>query len=173
MKTIKIILAACTLAAAFSFTPTVAFADGIKIDNIRARPSLGAAKNSAAFFVIHNKDSKANKLTSAHSDVAKRVELHTHLKENGVFKMRPIESIPMPANGMAELKPGGHHVMLIGVKSKLKIGDKFMLKLNFANGETKMIHVPVLKIGAHGMMHGKKKMDHKKMEMDHKKAPAN
>ena len=172
MKTFQTITAACAMVVAFSFTPITAFADGVTIENLRARPSLGAAKNSATFFIIHNKGGKANKLTSAQSDVAKRVELHTHLKENGVFKMRPIESIPVPANGMAELKPGGHHVMLIGVKSKLKIGDKFMLKLTFANGETKMLHVPVLKIGAHGKM-PHKMGDMKKMDGMKKKAPAN
>lgn len=162
MKIFRPLMTAIAVSFCLSISAPPTLANDISVHDIRARPSLGAAKNSAAFFVIENKGSKAKKLINVQSDVAKRVELHTHLKENGIFKMRPIESIPVPAHGKAELKPGGHHVMLIGVKSKLKIGDKFMLKLNFSDGKSKVIHVPVLKIGSHGMKHGIKKMDHKK-----------
>ncbi len=180
MKTTKTLLSAIAVAATVAVSSLPAFADGIMIDNIRARPTLGAGNISGAFFTIHNKGGKANKLIKAESKVSDRVELHTHLKENGVFKMRQVQSIAVPADGMTELKPGGLHVMLIDIKSKLKIGDKFKLKLTFANGEVQTLDVPVLKIGGHGMMkmdhkkmHGMKKMGDKKMDgmkkMDHKK----
>jgi len=141
----------------------------IIVDDIRARPSLGMAKNSAAFFTAHNNTDKDNKLMSAAGDVAKKIQLHNHLRENGMFKMRRVDSIAMPAHGEAKLAPGGYHVMLIGLNRKLKIGDTFKLKLTFANGETQTITVPVMKIGGHGMM----KMDDKKMDGMKKKMPAN
>ena len=174
MKTTKTILSSLAIAATFAVSSLPAFADGMMIDNVRARPNIGSGNISAAFFTIHNKGGKANKLIKAESEVSKTVELHTHLKENGVFKMRQVKNIAVPENGMTELKPGGLHVMLIGVKSKLKIGDKFMLKLTFENGESKTLHVPVKKIGSHGMMKmDHKKMDHKKMDGMKKKMPTN
>ena len=153
--------------------------ENIVVDNIRARPSLGMAKNSAAFFTVHNKSDKDNKLVSAAGDVAKKIQLHNHIKDNGVFRMRQVEFIAMPAHGEAKLAPGGYHVMLIGLNRKLKVGDSFKLKLSFANGETQTITVPVMKIGGHGMkmgqkkMDGMKKMDEKSMDGMKKKMPAN
>ncbi len=166
------------LGGAMVVTSTTALAastsENIVVDNIRARPSLGMAKNSAAFFTVHNKSDKDNKLVSAAGDVAKEVQLHNHIKDNGVFRMRQVEFIALPAHGEAKLAPGGYHVMLIGLNRKLKVGDSFKLKLSFANGETKTITVPVKKIGGHGMkMHGMKKMGEKSMEGMKKKMPAN
>jgi len=172
--------AGIAMAATLTVMAPETLADGYKIENPRARPSLGVAKNTAAFFTIHNNTGKADKLVSAEGTVSRKVELHTHLKENGVFKMRQVPHIDIPANGMVELKSGGLHVMVIGVHSPLKVGDKFKLKLNFEHAKPMTITVPVKKMTGH-MMH--MKMDHKKMKgmkmdhkkMDHKKmkAPAN
>lgn len=166
MTYIKSTLATITLALGIGIAIPAVLADGYKIENPRARPSLGVAKNTAAFFTIHNNTGKADKLISAQGDVAKKVELHTHLKENGVFKMRPVENIVIPANGKAELKSGGLHVMIIGVHNKLKAGDSFKLKLNFEHAAPITITVPVVKMGKmkmqkgmHKKMHGKKKME--------------
>ena len=125
-----------------------ALADGITIDHPRARPSLGAAKNSVAFFTIHNNTDKVDTLLSIESDVAGKVQLHTHSHVNGVFKMRRVEAIEIPAHGMVELKSGGLHVMMMGVRSKLKIGDAFELKLNFEHNPAVTISIPVEKIGS-------------------------
>ena len=56
--------------------------------------------------------------------------------------------IAIPSNGMVELKPGGYHVMLMGLKAPLKKGGKFMLKLTFKKAGQKTIHVPILGVGA-------------------------
>lgn len=81
--------------------------------------------------------------------------------------MRPVKHIDIPANGKVELKSGGLHVMMIGVHSKLKVGDNFQLTLNFEQAKPMTITVPVLKIGAH------KKMNHKKMDGMKKKKVTN
>ena len=49
----------------------------------------------------------------------------------GMMQMSPVPNIPVPANGKAELKPGGLHMMLIGLNRELKAGDKVQLTLNF------------------------------------------
>jgi len=162
MNYFKSVFGAFCIVIGLGFSTLSVFADGLKIKDPRARPSLGVAKNSVTFFTIHNMTGTADKLLSVHSDVAKKVELHTHLKENGIFKMRPVEFIEIPANGKVELKSGGLHVMIIGVHSKLKIGDSFKLKLNFEQAKPMTITIPVLKIGArkkHIKKHGEKHLD--------------
>lgn len=87
--------------------------------------------NSAAYLTIVNKGSEADQLVSANSDVAKAVELHNVKMENDVMKMFQVPAIDVPANGKAELKRGSFHIMLIGIKRDLKVGEKVTLTLNF------------------------------------------
>jgi len=154
MKLTKLLLASAGIAA---FT-LPAFAADMTIENLRARPSLGVSKNSAAFFTLHNHTNVDNKIIRAESTIARKTQLHTHLKVDGVFKMRQVPYIAVPANGQAVLKSGGFHVMLIGVKNKLKVGDNFKLKLIFEHGDPMSVEVPVVKMGAIKMDGMKKKM---------------
>jgi copper(I)-binding protein len=80
--------------------------------------------------------------------------LHTHLHENGVMKMRPIDGIVIPAHGMAELKPGGDHVMLMGLKAPLKMGDHFPLVLVLEKAGKIPVMVKVGPVGAKSAGHG-------------------
>ncbi len=121
----------------------------LKIDQSWARASAGPARNSAAFMMIHN-GGDADRLVSAAGDVADRVELHTHLMEGNVMKMRQVEAIEVPAKGMAALQPGGFHVMLIGLHEALKEGDSFPLTLTFEKAGAVTIEVPVQAIGSMG-----------------------
>lgn len=92
---------------------------------------MGGA-NSAAYMVIRNTGSEPDKLIAASTDVAKTVELHTVIEEGGVMRMRQVEGgIEIPANGEVVLKPGGFHVMLIGLTRDLNAGDKVQLTLTF------------------------------------------
>lgn len=111
-------------------------AAGMPMSN--ATPGMGGMEgmemggvNSAAYMTIHNKSGEADQLIGAASDVAKAVELHNVKMENDVMKMFQVPAIDVPANGKAELKPGGFHVMLIGLNRDLKVGEKVKLTLNF------------------------------------------
>jgi len=97
--------------------------------------AMGGA-NGAMYMTIRNTGSAADKLLKAQSDVAKSVELHTVVNDGGVMKMTPVEAIEVPAGGETALKPGGFHVMLIGLTRDLKPGDKVAFKLQFANAGT-------------------------------------
>lgn len=86
---------------------------------------------------------QAIKLVLADSEVAKIVELHTHTNDNGVMRMRKVEFIEIPANGQTVLKPGGLHIMLIDPISDLKTGQTVSVKLQFEDGSTKQVDMPV------------------------------
>lgn len=122
-----------------------------------ARATPGAAKNGAAFMMIHNHGSATDRLVAAASDVAARVELHTHINKDGVMQMREVAGIEVPAGGMAELKPGGFHVMMMGLKAPLKEGESFPLTLTFENAGSATVDVKIESVGAMsgGMDHGK------------------
>lgn len=110
-----------------------------------ARANGASAKAGAVFFVVKNLKDHDDKLMSAQSDVANMVELHTHTQdENGVMKMGKIEGgIAIPAKGMAMLKRGGNHVMLMGLKQELPHGGILKLQLNFEHAGSITVEVPV------------------------------
>ena len=143
----KFVLSIVSIAAVFG-------AD-VEIDGAYARASIPNVPNSAAFFVIKNNSDKDIAITSANSDIAEKNELHTHIKENQMMKMMKIEKLVVPAKSSLELKSGGDHVMLIGLKKELKAGDEISLELSFSDGDKKSIKVPVKDIAStmHKMQH--------------------
>lgn len=145
------------LAAATLLTSATAFAEShegmhgmaqgtIQIQHAYVRAVPPGQPNSAAFMTLHNKGNSANAVVAAASPAAEVVELHTHVMDEGMMKMRKIERIDVPASGMTELKPGGLHIMLIGLKQQLQPGMKVDLTLKFADGSEQMITAPVQEI---------------------------
>lgn len=125
-----------------------------------ARASMGMARAGAAFMTLNNAGSADDTLVSAAADVAKKVELHTHIMANGIMKMRRVEGgIPVPAGGTTMLKPGSYHIMFMGLKAPFREGSSFPLTLNFAKAGPVTVTVEI-KSGA-AMGHGMK-MDMKK-----------
>lgn len=140
MKVRILLSAACV--AVFSSTPV--FADNIMVMDAYARVASKVAKSGAAFMMIHNHSDQEDRLVAAAFDVAKRVELHTHLEENGVMKMTKLEDgMIIPAGGMHALKRGGDHVMFMGLTRSLEHGDMIEVTLTFKHaGDVKMT-VPI------------------------------
>jgi copper(I)-binding protein len=109
------------------------------IRNVWARPATQADTLSAVYMVIENTGDQPERLLHAHCDVAGTVELHETKMEGGVMKMQPVDGIDIPAKGTVELKPGGLHIMFIGLTRDLNPGDEIELELHF----DKAGHVPV------------------------------
>lgn len=122
--------------------------------HIRAVPH--GHPNSAAFMVLKNSSSENRALVKASSKISKAVELHTHVKEGGMMRMRQVEKISIKANSKTILKPGGLHVMFIGLKQSLKVGDKIDLELEFDDGSSIKLKAPVKMVA--GMKMHKKNM---------------
>ncbi|MFQ1893486.1 copper chaperone PCu(A)C [Aeromonas veronii] len=98
--------------------------------------------NTAAFMVLKNDADQPVKLVAAASAAAGRAELHTHLHENGVMKMRQVESIEIPAKGEAVLKPGSLHIMLFEVGT-LSEQTPVPLTLTMDDGQKLDLSLPV------------------------------
>ncbi len=107
---------------------------------------------SAAFLQLENSSQEPRFIINATSPVSKVVELHAHIHENGMMKMRRVEAIEIPANGKTVLQPGGLHIMLIDLHDTLKIDQKVSITLEFKDGSSQNIEAPVRKIMMKGMM---------------------
>lgn len=151
-------------AAALAFLPLAAVAqdhpEKIHVHDAYAR--LGP-QSGAVFFMIHNNTGTDLTITGAHTDLAKKAELHTHMENaDGVMAMTKIEGgVPVASGDMHLFERGGDHVMLMGLTRKLADGESFDLVLDFADGST--LDVPVVVDGNRKpgeMMDGMQGMDH-------------
>lgn len=131
-----------------SLLPCVTYADdpGLMIHDPYVRLVPPGTKTSGTFMVIKNTSSVDRQLLKAESPAAQMVQLHTHLNENGVMKMREVQNIDIKANSQTELKPGGYHIMLINLMQELKEGDIVPITLSFDDGSKKLIQAPVRKL---------------------------
>jgi len=98
---------------------------------------------SAAYLTLRNGGDRDARLVAASCPSAGATELHNHIDDNGVMRMRQVKEILVPAHGEVAFKPGGYHVMLIDLKTPLKESDKLAITLVFADGSSKTIEVPV------------------------------
>ncbi|MDX1808236.1 MAG: copper chaperone PCu(A)C [Sulfurospirillaceae bacterium] len=120
-------------------------AGNIEVKDAYVRAVPPSLPNSASFMKLINHSSDIIYLKRADSTLAKRLELHEHTMENGMMVMRKVPSIKIPAKSMVMLKPGGYHIMLIGLKKHLKNHDTVKkIDLYFSNGEKVILrNVPV------------------------------
>ena len=109
-------------------------AHGLRLTKGWVRTSQGP--NSAAFMHIHNDGDQDDDLIAANSAIAATTELHTHIKEGNVYKMRPISAIKVAAGSKTTLKPGGLHIMLMHIKQPIQLGDLIPIDLTFRSGRT-------------------------------------
>jgi copper(I)-binding protein len=105
----------------------------IGVRDVWSRESPGISHTGAVFMTIENYGSTADALVGATTTVCSTVELHESVLEGDVMRMRQVEGgrIELPVGGVVELRPGGLHIMLIGLQERLVPGDSFVLTLDF------------------------------------------
>ena len=114
--------------------------------NIHAAPgSLGSEGEKgpgmqgtgAVFMLLVNKGDEADRLVAGETNVAEVVEIHETVLSGDVMKMQMLaDGLEIPAKSDVLLKPGSYHVMLVGMKQDLKVGDTFTLDLEFDKSGT-------------------------------------
>lgn len=123
-----------TLAASFALAATLASGAAlaqVDVSNAWVRGTVPTQTASGAFMVLHaHQDAK---LVGVSSPVAV-AELHEMKMEGNVMRMRQIKSLDLPKMQNVELKPGGYHVMLMGLKGQLKPGDTVPITLKIEQG---------------------------------------
>lgn len=117
---------------------------GIDITHVWARQS-NSTPNSAIYMSIKNNSSEDVELIGVSApSVANRTEIHQTVQEaGGIMKMVHINQLTIPAGREVEMKPHGLHVMLMGLKKNLEVGNKFTISLFFKNHAPHNIEVIV------------------------------
>ena len=140
MKKLTVLFAAMLCAAAAQAHETKV--GKLTIVHPYARATAAAQPVGGGYLKITNQGAD-DRLMSATAEVSKAVELHSMAMEGDVMRMRQVDGIALPAGQSVELKPGGLHMMFIGLKAPLKAGAEFPLRLKFekAGSVTVMVHV--------------------------------
>ena len=140
---------ALTLAAAISIARSEAPTLGdIAVTSAWARATPPRAEVGAAYLTIENRGAAEDRLLRVESPMAKSVELHEGLEENGVARMRPVENQYVPPGGALAMRPGGAHLMLMGLSAPLKEGDTLPLTLTFERAGQVSVAATIAGIGA-------------------------
>jgi copper(I)-binding protein len=132
----------CGLAGLVRAEPTATIGT-VAIHDAWARASLGQTGTSAVYMTLEASGEQGDRLIAAATPVARSAELHTHLMEGGVARMRPLAAIEIAPGEPAVLAPGGLHIMLTGLSEKLTEGNTVPLSLTFEHAGTVEIEVPI------------------------------
>lgn len=148
-------LIAAIVVAVSAWALVAAEASGsIAVDRAWARASPKDAPNGAAYLTIVNNGTESDRLIKASSTVAESVQFHEEKIENGIAKMRQLEAIEVPPGATVRFKPGGVHLMM-QLKRQLKVGEAFLLTLNFEKAGAVEVTANVGRAGAMDDMSGK------------------
>jgi len=139
-------IAASLLYCAAALAQTGAQTGSIEIKEAWARATPGGAQNGAAYVTLVSPT--GDRLTGVSSPVAEKAELHQMTNDGGIMKMREVTAIDLPPGTPVSLKPGGLHVMLMGLKHPLQPGQSVPMTLQFEKSGTREVDVAVGKIGA-------------------------
>jgi hypothetical protein len=124
-------------------------ASRLVIDKPFVRSALQHQRNAAVYMQLTNNGPTAA-MVGATSAAAEVVELHTHINDRGVMRMRQIPRIDLPSGEKVELRPGGLHVMLIGLRRDLNVGEDVAVTLEFSDDSKQALTVPVVRVMPQG-----------------------
>ena len=152
---------AALFAAALAATPALAHDTKIGdlvLEHPHSRATPSTARTGAGYLTIHNHGGTADRLVAVSCDCAEASEIHEMKMDGNVMRMRQLpDGLAIPVGGSAVLKPGGYHLMFIGLKAPFKEGEKVKATLTFEKaGEADVM----FDVGPLGGMKNHGKMNH-------------
>jgi periplasmic copper chaperone A len=132
-------LAAVSLTAAANAQAQIA----PKVENAWARPTVNGQAGGGGYLTLIG-TTQADRLLSVKSNVAKGVELHRVDMDGNIMRMREVDAIDVPAGQTVQLRPGGLHIMFVGLTQTLKNGATIPLTLRFEKGGEVKVNMKVM-----------------------------
>ncbi len=129
------LLALCGLLAACSPPPAV------HIDDPYVRPPVPGRDVAVAYFQLRNTTDTAVELTGATSPDVRAIEIHTHIHDGEMLRMRRLETVAVPRGSTVEFAPGGHHLMLFGYAGPER--GSVTITLQFGSGDRRSVEFAV------------------------------
>lgn len=124
-------------------------ARSIVVTQAWSRATPGGAKVAGGYLTIENRGAAADKLLSASTGVAKKIEIHEMAVTNGVMTMRPVEGgLPIESGRTLKFAPGGLHLMIVGLAAPLVQDDKITISLKFEKAGEIAVSFEVRAMGA-------------------------
>lgn len=125
-----------TLTVLSVFLAVSANASDLKVHNAWARATAPGQNVAGVFMDLHA--DRPMSVVGGASPASERLELHNMTMQDGVMVMRRVPEIPLPAGQTVQLKPGGLHIMLIGLKAPLQEGNTVLLTLQVRDADGKI-----------------------------------
>jgi len=113
----------------------------VMISNARVMPPFPGKDTAAAYFELKNMG-KDNRLVSVASPISEAVEIHNHIEENGIMKMRRVDGVDVASGATVAFKPGSYHIMMFKADVPETLED-VALTLTYANGESVTVIAPI------------------------------
>ncbi|MCW3477544.1 copper chaperone PCu(A)C [Limobrevibacterium gyesilva] len=156
--TLALVPATLTAANAQAEAPRVADSGGITIERAWAGATPGRARTGAVYMTVTDHGAP-DRIVGVSTPVAETAGIYQSSNEDGVMRMRPVDSLPIAPGTPIALAPGGYHIMLTGLKHPLGQGETFPVKLTFGHAAPVTATVTVERAGAlvptdHGAMRG-------------------
>ncbi len=128
---------------------------------VRATPK--GAPVGGGYLTITNTGSTPDRLVGGSSDASNTFEVHEMSMDNGVMKMRPVaKGLEIKPGQTIEFKPGGYHLMFVGLKNPFEQGQHVKATLAFEKAGNVSVDFMVEGIGARtgGAASGGMQMQH-------------
>lgn len=138
------------LLAVFAGLPAASAEPAVDVRQAWSRASTPNAKIGVVYLTIKAHAKSGDRLLSVASLAAKSVEIHTHVKDGDIMRMRRVESVELPKGGTLVFAPGKYHLMLIGLKQPLIVDDELPVTLTFEHAGEITVLARVLPLGASG-----------------------
>jgi periplasmic copper chaperone A len=152
------VLVSTLVAPPASATGSVQAGD-LEISQAIMTPTRPGQPSAGGFLTIQNKGKQPDQLIGflIGPEIAARGELHTMKHENGMMMMREVGGFPLAPGKTFSLKPGGDHLMLIGLQKPLEEGQQVPATLIFEKAGRITVNFTVRKpvMPSEGMQHHK------------------
>jgi copper(I)-binding protein len=120
--------------------------DQVTLERAWSPETIPGRSNGVVYLDIQNASDAMIQLVSVSSDIASKASIHESLLVDGMMKMQSVSSVTIQPGERVSLEPGGLHVMLMGLKEQLAVGNSHMLVLNFSTGISRELEVAVFPI---------------------------
>jgi periplasmic copper chaperone A len=149
------ILVFCILASVTVAT-TAKASQAISITQAWSRATPKGSPVAAGYLTIENRDGLPDRLLEVHSNSAKKVEIHTTVIEHGINSMHPVkDGLLIPATDSVTLKPGGSHLMFVGLNDPFVEGGNVAVDLIFEKAGKITANLTIAAIGSLGVQSAK------------------
>lgn len=131
-------------------TPWAEIRGGIVVEQAWARASILKSRPGVAYLMIRNEGSATDRLVAVTSPLAGAVAIHASEISGGTMRMHAMEHLEIPPGRQVTLKPGGMHLMLMGLREPLREGDRLPIVLEFEHAGRLEVSAQVLSPAAKG-----------------------